>query len=89
MGTYWDTSGHGHGFLATPERLSIASAGTNVLISWPVAPVTFQLESTPSLGGTISWSPVAQAAATNGSIVSVLVPDSPGAAYFRLMGDAP
>ena len=84
VGTYWDASGRAHGFLATPERLSITNTGTNLLISWPVATVTFQLQSTPSLGDTISWSPVAQAAATNGSTVSVLVPASPGAAYFRL-----
>lgn len=84
VGTYWDASGRAHGFLATPERLSITNTGTNVLISWPVAPVTFQLQSTPSLSNDISWSAVPQAAVTNGSAVSVLVPASPDATYFRL-----
>jgi hypothetical protein len=84
VGMYWDSSGRAHGFVATPERLSIVNTGTNVLISWPVAAVTFQLQSTPSLSGNISWSPVPQAAATNGNMVSVVVAASPGPAYFRL-----
>jgi len=46
--------------------------------------VAFELQSTPSLSNNISWSAVPQAAATNGSTVSVLVPASPDAAYFRL-----
>jgi hypothetical protein len=84
-GRFWNSSGGVHGFLAMPERLSIANSGTNLLLSWPVASERFQLQITPSLSGETIWSPVAEGAVTNGSIVSVLVPASPGAACFRLM----
>jgi len=72
--------------LTSPSpQLSIATAGGNLLLSWPVTDVPFQLESAPSLPGTGSWSPVTQTAATNGSTVSVLVPTANSTAFFRLV----
>lgn len=84
VGFYFDASGKAHGFVAVPERLSIANTGTNLLLSWPVAAAKFQLRSTPSLSGNISWSAVPEPAVTNGNTVSVLVPASAGASHFRL-----
>jgi hypothetical protein len=72
--------------LTSPSpQLSIASMGTNVLLSWPVTDVPFQLESAPSLTGSNSWSPVTTGVTTTGAIVSVLVPAASSATFFRLV----
>jgi len=84
-GSYSDSSGTWHGFVATPEVLSIATTGTKVVLSWPVADVSFRLQSTTSLTGNSSWSPVGLAAVTNANTVSVLVPVSGAASFFRLV----
>jgi len=67
------------------EAHTIASAGANLLLSWPVTDVPFQLESAPSLPGTGSWLPVMQTATTNGTTVSVLVPAANSTVFFRLV----
>jgi probable HAF family extracellular repeat protein len=83
-GYAWQASQNAQLFVATPEQLSLSNTGTNLLISWPVADVSFQLQSTPSLSGP-TWSPVVQAPATNGNTVSVLVPNGGTSAFFRLV----
>ncbi len=68
-----------------PPSLTIASSGTNVLISWPANAGNFVLASTPTLSGSqIFWSQVTQSPATNGGIASVLLPASADQQYFRL-----
>jgi hypothetical protein len=71
--------------VATPERLSISKTGPNLLLSWPVGDVSFQLQSTTSLTGNSLWASVSQGAVTNVSTVSVLVPASGAATFFRLV----
>jgi hypothetical protein len=72
--------------LTSPSpRLSIANTSTNLLLSWPVTAVPFQLKSTPSLTGASSWSPVTAATVTNGNTVLALVPASGSGAFFRLL----
>jgi hypothetical protein len=72
--------------LTSPSpQLSIANTGPNLLLSRPRTSVPFQLQSTPSLTGTNSWSGVTAATATNGNTVSVLVPARGAASFFRLL----
>jgi hypothetical protein len=66
-------------------RLSISNAGANVLLSWPVTAVPFQVETGPNLAGTNSWSSVIPAVTTNGNTVSVLTPATNRSAFFRLV----
>jgi len=65
-------------------QLSIAPAGTNVMVSWPSIATGFQLESAPSLAPPIAWSSVTNTASTNGGTISVLVPISGSQTFFRL-----
>jgi hypothetical protein len=55
-----------------------------VVLSWPVTTVPFALQSAPNLAGNVSRLPVIHAV-TNGTTVSVLVPASASAAFFRLV----
>jgi hypothetical protein len=72
--------------LTSPSPLlSIAGAGPNVLLSWPVTAVPFQLQSAPNLTDTNSWSPVTMVAVTNAATVSVLMPGTNGGSFFRLI----
>jgi hypothetical protein len=72
--------------LTSPSPLlSISSTSSNLVLSWPVTTVPFQLESAAGLSGGTSWSPVTQTAITNGSTVSVPVPATNGSAFFRLV----
>ncbi|HXP60310.1 MAG TPA: hypothetical protein VN829_07460, partial [Dongiaceae bacterium] len=72
--------------LTSPSpRLSMASTGTNLLVSWPVTLVPFQLQSAPSLTGNGSWPPVTLSGTTNGTTVSVPIPVTNGSAFFRLV----
>jgi hypothetical protein len=71
--------------LTSPSpQLSITNAGANLLISWPVTTVPFQLLSATDLTGAGSWSPVALTTTTNGTTVSVTMPASSTSAFFRL-----
>ena len=72
--------------LTSPSpALSLASTAAGLTLSWPVTEVPFQLESAPSLPGSGTWAPVSAAAATNGATVSVTVPATNRAAFFRLV----
>jgi len=71
--------------LTSPSpRLTVANAGRNLLLSWPVTAVPFHLEWAPSVPGTGAWSPVTQTPTTNGTTVSVTVPATNSSAFFRL-----
>ena len=65
-------------------RLSIALAGTNVLVAWPSSTTGFQLQSATNLDVPVAWSGVTQTRSTNGATISVLVPASGSQQYFRL-----
>ena len=69
--------------LTSPSpQLSIANTGGNVLLSWPVTDVPFQLEWAPSVPGTGAWSAVTQTPMTNGTTVSVSVPATNSSTLF-------
>jgi Concanavalin A-like lectin/glucanases superfamily/Immunoglobulin I-set domain len=68
---------------ATSPTLSIAVNSTNATLSWPLAPVNFQLQSATNLENAV-WQPVATAV-TNGDMVSVAAPITSGNQFFRLM----
>ena len=71
--------------LTSPSpRLTVANAGRNLLLSWPVTAVPFHLEWAPSVAGAGAWSRVTQAATTNGTTVSVTVPATNSSAFFCL-----
>ncbi|HXP60880.1 MAG TPA: hypothetical protein VN829_10340 [Dongiaceae bacterium] len=72
--------------LTSPSpTLSLARTAAGLTLSWPVTEAPFQLESAPSLPGSGTWAPVSAAAATNGATVSVTVPATNRAAFFRLV----
>jgi hypothetical protein len=66
--------------------LSIAQSNGNVVISWPLAPTGFQLQSTASITPPVTWSPVANAVAvdTNANVNVVTVPITVTNQFFRL-----
>jgi hypothetical protein len=69
--------------LPSPQ-LSIARAGTNVMLSWSSFATGYQLQSTTNLAPSIAWSSVTQPTSTNGGTISVLAPVSGSQKYFRL-----
>jgi uncharacterized delta-60 repeat protein len=64
--------------------LIIARSDASVIISWPMNGLNFQLQETTDLSLPNSWSPVAQAAVTNASQISVTIPTTIGRKFFRL-----
>jgi hypothetical protein len=71
--------------LTSPSpQFSISNAGGNLLLSWPLTTVPFQLQSATDLTGASSWSPVSSTPTTNGTTISVTVPATSTAAFFRL-----
>jgi hypothetical protein len=66
--------------------LSVSQVNTNAVISWPLAPTGFQLQSTTSLTPPVLWSPVAAPVTvdTNTSQNVVIVPINGGNQFFRL-----
>jgi hypothetical protein len=69
----------------TPPQLSIASAGTNVLVSWPLYTSACQLQSTTNLLNAASWTLITPATSTNGIVISALIPKTTAAKFFRLV----
>jgi hypothetical protein len=67
-----------------PPLLTIASSGTNVLVSWPSSASSFHLQATTNLLVVNSWSLVPQIPFTNGPQISVLVPGNTSSQFFRL-----
>ena len=69
--------------ITTQVQLSIAAAGTNVLISWPAAAASFQLQSATSLSDT-NWPTVAQPPVLSNGQFSVSLPAIADSCLFRL-----
>ena len=67
-----------------PPQLTIASAGTNVLVSWPAYAASYQLQASPNLADSNSWSQVTTTTVTNGLVLSTQVPNTGTATFFRL-----
>jgi hypothetical protein len=87
-----DTEGFGEGIWSTqvtelivsPQpQLTVATSGTNALISWPSWTTAFQLQSNTNLLGT-NWVAVTRPLSTNGNQISALVPLSNKQQFFRL-----
>jgi hypothetical protein len=64
--------------------LTIGRANGLVTLSWPMTGLSFQLQENTDFALPNSWSPVAQAAVTNGNQVSVTIPTIVGRKFFRL-----
>lgn len=66
--------------------LSIVQSNANVIISWPLAPAGFQLESGPSITPPVTWTPVTSAVTvdTNAHINVVTLPITATNQFFRL-----
>ena len=67
-----------------PLELTIASAGTSVILSWPTGAGLFHLESTPQLDPVATWFPVPEGPVTNAGRISVTVPLAGQTDFFRL-----
>ncbi len=63
--------------------LSIVRSGSNVVISWPLAPTGFNLYSTPSLSAA-NWTVVNVSPSVSNGRSVVTLPISPGNQFFRL-----
>lgn len=74
----------GSGYLRAPPTLSIAQAGTDVLLRWPVTNgADFTLYSTTNLTGD-GWSVTTALMQTNGGQIVVTQPPDATAKYYRL-----
>jgi len=70
--------------VTTPQvLLSMAPAGTNVVLSWPVAFSDYRLQSANDVVSP-GWTNVSQGTLTNAGQVSVVMPVSGGKQFFRL-----
>jgi hypothetical protein len=68
---------------ATPApQLSIAPAGSNVLLSWPLTAASFRLQASGSL--TNLWSDLVTPLTTNGNQVTATIPFQGAQQFFRL-----
>ncbi len=65
--------------------LSVSSSAGNIVLSWPAAQATFQLQSTATLAPA-SWTNVATAPVPTGGMQVVTLPDGAGTQFFRLIG---
>ena len=68
--------------------LSVTLTNSNALISWPVAPTGFQLQSATSLAPPVSWAPVTNAVSIANNQDVVLLPIGGGNQFFRLINPA-
>jgi hypothetical protein len=68
----------------TRLRLTIASAGTNALVSWPADASGYQLQTTTNLLAADSWIQITSGISTNGLVITALVPETSTAKFFRL-----
>lgn len=75
--------------IAGDLELTVASAGTNVLVSWPASATGFQLQAANDLAAGSVWSPVTQTPFANGNQLSAQVPLAGGQRFFRLSKPAP
>jgi hypothetical protein len=73
---------------APPVSLTAAVSGQSLLINWPAFAYAFgfTLESSPALAGPeANWQPVAGTPTSNGSVLTLSVPLSGSAQFFRLV----
>jgi hypothetical protein len=70
--------------IATPVTLSISISGANVLLSWPAAASSYQLQSTTSLSSP-AWTPVTQTPTPNNDQLTVSLAATGAAQFFRLV----
>jgi hypothetical protein len=68
----------------TPPTLTIAPAGTNVLVFWPLYAAAYQLQSNTNLDNAAGWTLLTPATSNNGFIISALVSQTTAATFFRL-----
>ncbi len=66
-------------------QLSVSSSPGNIVLSWPVAQATFQLQSSATLAPA-SWANVATSPVSSGGMRVVTLPDAAGPQFFRLIG---
>jgi hypothetical protein len=69
--------------VVTQPSLTITKSGANVLVSWAVV-TGYHLTSATNLAGTVSWANVSQTPVTNNNQVTVTLPASGAAQFFRL-----
>jgi hypothetical protein len=67
-------------------QLNIAPTNDSVIITWPVAPAGFTLQSTESLTPPVTWSPVNASVSVNTNISqnAVIIPMTSSNRFFRL-----
>ena len=65
-------------------KLSFTYSGGNVVLTWPVYPAGFMLESTPNLNAPIAWSSVNTAPVVANNLNSVTISATSGNQFFRL-----
>ena len=70
--------------LATNVSVSVSPGGSTMIFSWPAAASGFTLESSPTLGSGVVWTPVAGIPQVVGSNNQVAVPPTNSALFFRL-----
>jgi hypothetical protein len=65
-------------------RMSITRQGSSLVISWPLYPNGFTLESTPSLAPPITWIPVPDTAIISNNSYQITVNSPNNMSYYRL-----
>jgi hypothetical protein len=71
--------------ITTPAALlSIAPAGPNVILSWPLSTASFHLQSSDGLASTNLWGDVVAPLTTNGNQITATIPLQDGQQFFRL-----
>ncbi|HEX4645332.1 MAG TPA: S8 family serine peptidase [Verrucomicrobiae bacterium] len=70
-------------FFSAPV-LALAHSGGNIVLTWPVYPAGFALESTPSLTPPTSWTPASATPVIANNQNSVTISSSSGNQFFRL-----
>lgn len=71
-------------FVTVPTVLGITLSRTNATISWPISASDYQLYSTTNLTPPVVWSSVAQQPVTNGSQISITIPQTGDGTFYRL-----
>lgn len=69
---------------STMPALNLSRSGNNLVLSWPVTALNFQLEESTNLALVNAWSPASQPAVTNGNQISVTTPTVAAQKFFRL-----
>ncbi len=64
--------------------LASVQSGGNIVLTWPVYPAGFALESTPNLNPPVTWTVVNTTPAIVNNQNSVTISASPGDQFFRL-----